>query len=54
MLSEFRGCPSAMLSPSDSDLELLSESLELGELPTLECATWTDLQTFDHKLTLVY
>lgn len=46
MVSGFPGCPSATLSPSDSDLELLSESLEWVERPTPECATRTDLQTF--------
>lgn len=41
-------CSSAMLSLSDSDLELLSESLELGHSPTLECAASNDLYTVRH------
>lgn len=38
-----RGSPAA-LSPSDSDLELLSESLELVDSSPLECAALNELQ----------
>lgn len=54
MLAGFCGCLAVTLSLSDSDLELLPESLELGDLPTLECATSNDLQTFRHGETSVH
>lgn len=38
------GGSSMALSPSESDLELLSESLELGDSSPLECAALTELQ----------
>lgn len=39
------GGSSAALSPSESDLELLSESLELGDSGPLECGALNELQT---------
>lgn len=38
------GSSSVVLSPSDSDLELLSESLELVDSTPLECAASNELQ----------
>lgn len=44
LLPGHRGGSSTALSPSESDLELLSESLELVDASPLECATLTELQ----------
>lgn len=38
------GGSSAALSPSESDLELLSESLELGDSGPLECGALNELR----------
>lgn len=43
-LAGYRDGSSEALSPSESDLELLSESLELADSSTLECAALKGLQ----------